>query len=182
MINEETVANTTMPQHILAPEEGIYYKFGNPLYSSEADWTVTLSRNDFPWHEICFPPFTAKECYEKYSSVVKDPQTFLKKVLGLKEKYKKLMESQMTIMPIGSYSAAMISSGGQVENPAVYCRCKGAVISELFVKCDGDQECPNGSWLHPQCTSDLRDKSKSQLDAIEEWYCEDCVARIQREE
>lgn len=68
------------------------------------------------------------------------------------------------------------------ENPAVYCRCKGAVISELFVKCDGDQECPNGSWLHPQCTSDLRDKSKPELDAIEEWYCEDCVARIQREE
>jgi hypothetical protein len=69
-----------------------------------------------------------------------------------------------------------------VENPAVYCRCKGGIISELFVKCDGDQECPNGSWLHPQCTSDLRDKSKQELDTIEEWYCEDCVARIQREE
>ncbi len=50
------------------------------------------------------------------------------------------------------------------------------------MKCDGDQECPNGSWLHPQCTSDLRDKSKKELDTIEEWYCEDCVARIQREE
>ena len=68
------------------------------------------------------------------------------------------------------------------ENPAVYCRCKGGVISELFVKCDGDQECPNGSWLHPQCTSDLKDMSKIELDSIEEWYCEDCVARIQKEE
>lgn len=24
--------------------------------------------------------------------------------------------------------------------------------------------------------------SKSQLDSIEEWYCEDCIARIKREE
>lgn len=63
----------------------------------------------------------------------------------------------------------------------MYCRCKGGVVSELFVKCDGDQECPNGSWLHPQCTSDLCEKSKEELDAIEEWYCEDCIARIQRE-
>lgn len=55
-------------------------------------------------------------------------------------------------------------------------------MSELFVKCDGDQECANGSWLHPQCTTDLRDKSKAQLDAMEEWYCEDCIARIQRED
>ena len=56
------------------------------------------------------------------------------------------------------------------------------MISELFVKCDGDQECPNGSWLHPQCTTDLRDKSKAELDIMEEWYCEDCLARISREE
>lgn len=55
-------------------------------------------------------------------------------------------------------------------------------MSELFVKCDGEQECPNGSWLHPQCTSDLCDKTKEELDAIEEWYCEDCIARIQRED
>ena len=77
----------------LAPDEGIYYKFGNPIFMAEsADWTVTLSRNDFPWHEISFEPFTPKECFEKYTSIVKDPQTFLKKVLGLKEKYKKMME------------------------------------------------------------------------------------------
>ena len=56
------------------------------------------------------------------------------------------------------------------------------MISELFVKCDGDQECPNGSWLHPQCTTDLRDRSKEELDVMDEWYCEDCLARIKREE
>lgn len=55
-------------------------------------------------------------------------------------------------------------------------------MSELFVKCDGDQECANGSWLHPQCTTDLRLKSKAELDSMEEWYCEDCVARIKRED
>ena len=69
----------------------------------------------------------------------------------------------------------------QYDN-SVYCRCKGTVVSELFVRCDGEQECPNGQWLHPQCTSDLRDKSKEQLDSIEQWYCEDCVARIHKEE
>ena len=69
-LNEETIS---MQTHILGPDEGIYFKFGNPLYPMDADWTVTLSRNDFPWHEIAFPPFSAKECFEKYTSIVKDP-------------------------------------------------------------------------------------------------------------
>lgn len=55
-------------------------------------------------------------------------------------------------------------------------------MSGLFVRCDGDEECTNGAWLHPQCTTDLRVKSKEELDAIEEWYCEDCVARIKKED
>lgn len=61
------------------------------------DWTVTLSRNDFPWNEIKFGIFTAKDCYEKYSSIVKEPSTFLKKVLGFKEKYKKMMQNQINL-------------------------------------------------------------------------------------
>ena len=77
---------------------------------------------------------------------------------------------------------SLMVNGGTVENPAVYCRCKGGVVSDLFVKCDGEQECPNGSWLHPPCTTDLRHLSKKELDSIEEWYCEDCIARIKREE
>jgi ADP-ribose pyrophosphatase YjhB (NUDIX family) len=28
----------------------------------------------------------------------------------------------------------------------------------------------------------LRDKSKAELDVMEQWYCEDCIVRIQREE
>ena len=172
--DEETITGGGFANQ-LGPDEGIFFKFGSPLYALDADWTVTLSRNDFPWHEIAFAPFTPRECYEKYISIVKEPHTFLKKVLGLKEKYKKMMEPQMQIM--NTATAAV-----HQENPAVYCRCKGGVISELFVKCDGDQECPNGSWLHPQCTTDLRDKSKAELDTMEEWYCEDCQARISREE
>ena len=66
-----------------------------PLHPTELDWTITLSRNDFPWNEIKFGIFTAKDCYEKYSSIVRDAQTFLKKVLGLKEKYKKMMHNQI---------------------------------------------------------------------------------------
>lgn len=63
------------------------------MFPLEMDWRITLSRNDFPWHEIKFNYYSADECYEKYLSVVKDSHTFLKKVLGLKEKYKKLMHN-----------------------------------------------------------------------------------------
>jgi hypothetical protein len=46
--------------------EGIHFKFGSPIFPSEIDWTITLSRNDFPWQEIKFGHFSAKDCYEKY--------------------------------------------------------------------------------------------------------------------
>ena len=118
-------------------EVSIYFKIGNPMFNTDAEWTITLSRNDFPWYEICFDHFSPKECFEKYTSIVKDPQTFLKKVLGTKDKYKKMMASQLNVLPTG-LSSHMMSNNGQVENPAVYCRCKGGVVSELFVKCDGD--------------------------------------------
>lgn len=72
-------------------EQEIHFKLAIPAYPTEIDWTITLSRNDFPWPEIKFGHFSAKDCYDKYCSVVKDPHTFLKKVLGLKEKYKKMM-------------------------------------------------------------------------------------------
>lgn len=71
----------------------IYYKFGTPMHPIETDWSITYSRNDFPWNEIRFNNFTAKDCFEKYTSVVRDAHTFLKKVLGNKEKYKKMMET-----------------------------------------------------------------------------------------
>ena len=74
-----------------------YYKLAIPNFPTEVDWTITLSRNDFPWHEIRFGIFSAKDCYDKYSSIVIDPLTFLKKVLGMKEKYKKMMHNQIQL-------------------------------------------------------------------------------------
>jgi hypothetical protein len=62
-----------------------YFKFGNPMYLQELDWGITLSKYEFPWQDICIglkSQFSARECYEKYISVVRDPQTFLKKVLN----------------------------------------------------------------------------------------------------
>ena len=50
----------------------IYYKFGTPMYPNETDWSITLSRNDFPWNEIKFNHFTSKDCFDKYTSIVKD--------------------------------------------------------------------------------------------------------------
>jgi hypothetical protein len=64
-----------------------YYKFANPINALELEWKVTLSRYDFPWQEICFEPFSAKECYKMYTSLVTDVESFLKKVLSEKPKY-----------------------------------------------------------------------------------------------
>jgi hypothetical protein len=61
---------------------------------------ITLSRNDFPWNEIKFSDYSAKDCFEKYSSLIKDSNTFLRKVLGLKEKYKKMMENQIYLQQL----------------------------------------------------------------------------------
>ena len=162
------------------------------------DWTITLSRNDFPWHEIKFGAFSAKECYEKYTSVIKDPHIFLKKVLGNKEKYKKMMQNQLALSASTSYGMAGPMSmsffdatgasgsadalnygdGQGASDSTLYCHCKGVVVSELFAKCDGDEKCPNGGWVHPQCSKDLQSKTKEELDDMDEYYCEDCKARI----
>jgi hypothetical protein len=56
------------------------YKLMNQPYP-QMDWQITLSQNDFPWYSIKFSYFTARECYEKYISMVKDQETFAKKVL-----------------------------------------------------------------------------------------------------
>ena len=52
----------------------------------------------------------------------------------------------------------------------------------MFVKCDGDEECPNGGWVHPQCVGDLSTKTKEELDELQEYYCDECVSRIKKEE
>ena len=77
-------------EEMLAPEEvDVYYKFATPTYIQELDWAITFSKYDFPWHEVRFGDFSAKECYKKYTSLIRDAQTFYKKILGGKEKYLK---------------------------------------------------------------------------------------------
>ena len=55
----------------------------------------------------------------------------------------------------------------------IYCRCKGAILSDFMVGCEsGEINCPNGGWLHPQCTDDLKNYTKEQIDGMEDvWYC-----------
>ena len=92
MLNEDMNQGIDESQNADEISDQLYYKYNSPMYIPEVDWTLTLSRNDFPWAEIKFGDFTTKDCYEKYASIVKDSQTFLKKVLGMKEKYRKMMQ------------------------------------------------------------------------------------------
>jgi hypothetical protein len=78
---EELKANNSFDQKVDFEEEEIacqeeqlpelkeiepYYKYANPMNVIELEWKVTLSM-DFPWQEICFEPYSAKECYKMYT-------------------------------------------------------------------------------------------------------------------
>ena len=67
-----------------------------------------------------------------------------------------MMENQLlsTNQPL----VVPLVGGGAYDNSG-YCRCKGTVIADFFIMCDGEAECPNGGWLHPQCTTDMKDKT-----------------------
>ena len=41
--------------------------------------------------------------------------------------------------------------------------------------CENESACPNGGWLHPECTRDLCKMSQEDISKIDKWYCEDCV-------
>lgn len=57
----------------------------------------------------------------------------------------------------------------------LYCRCKGAVISDLMVGCEtGEELCPNKGWLHPQCCDDLKFLSIEEIDKVDLWFCPEC--------
>lgn len=76
-----------------------YYKFAPQPNIQELEWKVTLSRYDFPWQEIAFGPFSAKDCYRMYGSLVQDAKGFLQKVLGDKMKYQKMIRNQLQGLP-----------------------------------------------------------------------------------
>lgn len=179
----------------------------------ELEWTVTLSRLDFPWHEIEFEPFSAKECYKMYTSLVTDAQSFLKRVLGDKVKFQKMIHNQLKGLPtidlimnmsnpnpqnqiviaplfepsekhskdqkneavdakkdsanmaIGDKPTAELADQQNANQQSLvnqgyftcYCVCRGQVQQEFMVACEnGEDDCPNKGWLHPQCTDDLK--------------------------
>ena len=80
---------------IVEEEVNPYYKFASPSTVQELDWAITFSKYDFPWHEVKFDKFSAKSCYKTYTAIVRSAQTFFKKILGGKEKYKKFIASQL---------------------------------------------------------------------------------------
>ena len=66
------------------------------------------------------------------------------------------------------------SNESEIEN---FCKCKGKYQSQTgcFVMCESEDDCINGGWLHPECTTDLFKMSQEQIDKLDKWYCEDCV-------
>jgi len=68
-----------------------YFKLSDTSKPMEIEWIVTLGRDDFPWREIRFGYFSAKECYSMYTSHVKNVVDFLKKILGDKPKFYKIL-------------------------------------------------------------------------------------------
>ena len=52
-----------------------------------------------------------------------------------------------------------------VNNPNIYCKCKGYIQHEFMVACEsGEDNCVNGGWLHPQCTNDLCNLTQEEID------------------
>ena len=58
-----------------------------------------------------------------------------------------------------------------------FCKCKGDFnsLTGYFVMCENETACPNGGWLHPECTRDLKQMSQEEIGKIDKWYCEDCL-------
>jgi hypothetical protein len=56
-------------------------------------------------------------------------------------------------------------------------------MSGFFVACDsGEHDCPNGGWLHPECTEELKNLARDVIDNMGSWYCADCKQRMLTEE
>lgn len=132
---------------LMGPEETEpYYKFAAPTYVQEIDWAITFSKYDFPWHEVRFAKFSARECYKKYTGMVRDAQTFYKKVLGGKEKYKKFIATQLdeaqrvffgVIAEDGAINQPVADQPMEVAVPAVGEEVVGESDIDLFCLCRG---------------------------------------------
>ena len=155
--------------------ETSFYKWCNPVYLQELDWCITHSKYEFCWQDIAFKEFTAKDCYEKYVSSVRDLHSFVKKVLSgggaMREKHKKLLAKYLDQ---SARSFPPETEENEEADLKVYCVCRGSVTSGFFVNCEAGDECPYGSWLHPECTDSLAFMTKEAIDDLGPWYCPAC--------
>jgi hypothetical protein len=54
---------------ISSPSEQDYYRISSPVTvvpDHNIEWFITLSKYSFPWIEVAFDGFSAKECYEVF--------------------------------------------------------------------------------------------------------------------
>lgn len=67
-------------------------------------------------------------------------------------------------------------NNGSILNTLLYCKCRGKFQSDFMVGCENDEDnCVNGGWLHPECTTDLRNMTREEIEQhVEVYYCEDC--------
>ncbi len=126
--------------------------------------------------------------------------TFYNEVLGAKEKYKKhiagqLNEAQRVFFKSPPQENSMSqavqalpvekdrSSKDEVhesENIERFCKCRGEFnsLTGYFVMCENEDACPNGGWLHPECTRDLFKMTQEDIMKLDKWFCEDCQGNL----
>ena len=61
-------------------QKKVYYKLASPAFPPEPDWSITLSRNDFPWYDVKFDDYSAQECFDMYRKIITDEDIFNRKV------------------------------------------------------------------------------------------------------
>ena len=59
-------------------QKEVYYKLATPWFPPEPDWSITLSRNDFPWYDVKFEEYSAQECFDMYRTLITDEDSFNK--------------------------------------------------------------------------------------------------------
>lgn len=59
-------------------QKEVFYKLASPWFPPEPDWSITLSRNDFPWYDVKFDDYTAQECFDMYRTLITDEDMFNK--------------------------------------------------------------------------------------------------------
>jgi len=60
----------------------------------------------------------------------------------------------------------------KTANEFCYCRGLGSQdVDDLYIGCDSDKICPNGSWYHWKCVPEFKGWNWEQIEEIKEWIC-----------